>query len=472
MDIRSIPQRRRRVARVERVSASLRERLGSSRPEQLASGRNLTARHGAYLAAAVVSLSVAAVVIVSVASEPWLAAVGAALLAGLLVGRLGTRDDGLAVRLAETTRTDELTGLLNVRAFRDVLEIEVERARRTEQPLSLLVADLDRLSDVNDHFGRDAGDECLRRCAAVLAASKRKIDVAARVGGEEVAVILPSTDQYGAYVAAERLRGKVKKAFEKSSFAPTVSIGIASFPAHAKTSERLLRAAEQAVRAAKMLGRNRSLIYSAEIGAAPSAEREGDLDQGGRLAALLALAETVDVRDNGSSRHSQAVARYAAMIAREFGLPSERVEQVRLAGILHDVGMVDVPGSILDKPGPLNDEEWKTVKRHPVIGAKMLEDHGLSEAGAWVLAHHERPDGLGYPFGLRAAAIPLEARILSVADAYEAMTTSRPYRPPLSRQLARTELVRLSGTRFDGRVVDAFMRSLDRQSAPAHPRAA
>jgi putative nucleotidyltransferase with HDIG domain len=178
------------------------------------------------------------------------------------------------------------------------------------------------------------------------------------------------------------------------------------------------------------------------------------------------------VRDNGSSRHSQAVARYAAMIAREFGLPSERVEQVRLAGILHDVGMVDVPGSILDKPGPLNDEEWETVKRHPAIGAKMLEDHGLDQAGAWVLAHHERPDGLGYPFGLRAGAIPLEARILSVADAYEAMTTSRPYRPPLSRQLARTELIRLSGTRFDGRVVDAFMRSLDRQSAPAQPRAA
>jgi diguanylate cyclase (GGDEF)-like protein/putative nucleotidyltransferase with HDIG domain len=469
MDERSIPQRRRGVARVERVNASLRERLGPSRPEQAASGRSLTARHGAHIAAAVVTVSVAAVVIVWVASEPWLAAVGAALLAGLLIGRLGGHEDGLAVRLAETTRTDELTGLLNVRAFRDVLEIEVERARRTEQPLSLLVADLDRLSDVNDHFGRDAGDECLRRCGAVLAASKRKIDVAARVGGEEVAVILPSTDQYGAYVAAERLRGRVKKAFENSFFAPTVSIGIASFPAHAKTSDRLLRAAEQAVRAAKTLGRNRSLIYSAEIGAALSDEREGD---GRSLAALLALAETVDVRDNGSSRHSQAVARYAAMIAREFGLPSERVEQVRLAGILHDVGMVDVPASILDKPGPLNDEEWKTVKRHPAIGAKMLEDHGLDEAGAWVLAHHERPDGLGYPFGLRAGAIPLEARILSVADAYEAMTTSRPYRPPLSRQLARTELVRLSGSRFDGRVVDAFMRSLDRQSAPAQPRAA
>lgn len=468
MDDRSIAQWRLRVGPVERVSPSLRERLGLNGPEQPATGRVLAARYTAYLA------GVAAVAVALLAAvEPWLAAVGIALSAGLLLGSLRPRDDGLAVRLTETTRTDDLTGLLNMRAFRDVLEIEVERARRTEQALSLMVADLDRLSDVNDHFGRDAGDECLRRCGAVLIAAKRKIDVAARVGGEEVAVILPSTDQYGAYVAAERLRGKVQKAFDKSSFAPTVSIGIASFPSHAKTSQSLLGAAEQAVRAAKTLGRNRSLIYSAEIGAAASTDPDEGTGLGeGRLAALLALAETVDVRDNGSSRHSQAVARYAAMIAREFGLPTERVERLRLAGILHDVGMVEVPGSILDKPGPLNDEEWKTVKKHPAIGAKMLQDHGLHDAGAWVLAHHERPDGLGYPGGSRGVAIPLEARILSVADAYEAMTTSRPYRPPLSRQLARTELVRLSGTRFDGRVVEAFLRSLDRQCTPAHSRAA
>jgi diguanylate cyclase (GGDEF)-like protein len=465
VDTLSIAPRRRTVCRVERVSPSLRERLGSNRPVQPAKGRAFV-RYAAYGLAAV------AVTALLVVFEPWLAAAWVALLAGVLVGRLTSRDDGLAARLAQTTRTDELTGLLNLNAFRDELEIEVERARRTEQPHSLMVANLDRLGDVNDHFGRDAGDECLRGCGAVLAQSKRKIDVAGRIAGEEVAVILPSTDQYGAFVAAERLRGKVRKAFEKSAFAPTVSIGIASFPPHGEGSQRLLDAARQAVRAAKTLGRNRSLIYSAEIGAARNGDGDGGLDQGGRLAALLALAETVDVRDNGSSRHSQAVARYAAMIAREFGFAPERVERVRLAGVLHDVGMVDVPGSILDKPGPLSDEEWETVKRHPSVGALMLEGHGLDDAGAWVLAHHERPDGLGYPLGVRGAAIPLEARILSVADAYEAMTTSRPYRPPLSRQLARTELVRLSGTRFDARVVDAFMRSLDRQCTPAHSRAA
>jgi diguanylate cyclase (GGDEF)-like protein/putative nucleotidyltransferase with HDIG domain len=465
MDRLSIAPRRRTVDRVERVSPSLKKRPGSSRPVQPAKGRALV-RYAAY------ALAAASLTALLVVFEPWLAAAWVALVAGLLAGRLTSRDDGLAARLAQTTRTDELTGLLNLNAFRDVLEIEVERARRTEQPLSLLVANLDRLGDVNDHFGRDAGDECLRGCGAVLAQSKRKIDVAGRVAGEELAVILPSTDQYGAFVAAERLRGKVRKAFEKSAFAPTVSIGIASFPAHGDGSQRLLDAARQAVRAAKTLGRNRSLIYSAEIGAAPSPERNGGLDESGRLAALLALAETVDVRDNGSSRHSQAVARYAAMIAREFGFAPERVERVRLAGVLHDVGMVEVPGSILDKPGPLSDEEWETVKRHPSIGARMLEGHGLEDAGAWVLAHHERPDGLGYPLGMRGAAIPLEARIISVADAYEAMTTSRPYRPPLSRQLARTELVRLSGTRFDARVVDAFLRSLDRQCTPARARAA
>jgi diguanylate cyclase (GGDEF)-like protein/putative nucleotidyltransferase with HDIG domain len=401
--------------------------------------------------------------------ELWGVTVVILLFVGLLIGQLRDRVDSLLARLADATRTDELTGLLNRRGFDALFDLELERARRTEQPLGVIVGDLDRLSELNERFGRRAGDEALRATGAVVSAMKRRVDVAARLGGEEFVLLLPNTDRHGAYLVAERLRGKVARAFDGYPFTPTISFGVASFPAHGKTTGLLLEGAEQALRAAKLLGRDRSVVQSGEIAAA----RAYSAEQTGRLAAVLALAETVDVRHNGDARHSQAVARHAELIAREFGLPAERVERVRLAGLLHDIGNVSVSDSILKKPGPLTHEEWETVHEHPVAGAGMLEGRDLEDVREWVLAHHERPDGLGYPRGLRSYDIPLEAKMLAVADAYEAMVSGRSYRPAVTPDEARAELLRCAGSQFDSRVVEAFLRVLDRQGlalgAPGTP---
>jgi diguanylate cyclase len=163
------------------------------------------------------------------------------------------------------------------------------------------------------------------------------------------------------------------------------------------------------------------------------------------------------------------MARAVEIAARELELAWEVVEAVRLAGLLHDVGKIGIPGSILAKPGPLTSEEWIEMQRHPRIGAGILEDAGLEEIREWILAHHERPDGEGYPRGLTDAEIPLEAKILAVADAYEAMTNDRCYRDSIGRERAVAELRRHAGRQFDEVVVEAFIAVLRRdemQSAP------
>lgn len=168
------------------------------------------------------------------------------------------------------------------------------------------------------------------------------------------------------------------------------------------------------------------------------------------------LADLVDVRQVGSARHSQAVGRNAAAVGVGMGLGLDDVDRLRLAGILHDVGKIAVRGSILAKPGPLTDEEMDEIRIHPEVGARIVRNAGLNDIAAWVLAHHERPDGCGYPNRLAGAEIPLQALILAVADAYDAMTDDRGYRSAMSSERARQELLLNAGAQFDPLVVECF----------------
>jgi putative nucleotidyltransferase with HDIG domain len=179
------------------------------------------------------------------------------------------------------------------------------------------------------------------------------------------------------------------------------------------------------------------------------------------------LAETLDLRDTGTALHSLTVGRYAEMTATELGLPAERVDRIRLAGLLHDIGKLGVPDHVLRKPGKLDDAEWAEIRKHPELGARILAGANLDDIAGWVIAHHERPDGRGYPFGLPAEQIPFEARILAVADAYEAMTADRVYRAGLGHETAMGELRSCAGAQFDAEVVEAFLAALRQPSVPA-----
>jgi diguanylate cyclase (GGDEF)-like protein len=391
--------------------------------------------------------------------DSWVATVGTLTIAGMVVAVIRDRLTGLISNLTDAARTDPLTGLLNRRGFEEAFDVELERARRADGGLSVVVGDLDRFKEINDRFGHAAGDEVLRRVGATIGSMKRSWDIAARIGGEEFALLAPDTDEHGAYVLAERLRMEIEEAFEPAGAGElTASFGIVSFPIHGQTGEALLQAADQALYAAKRLGRNRAVISSAEVPGILARAPRGRDDAHVELATLLSLAEALDVRDSGSATHCQRVGRYSELIARELGLQPDAVERVRIAGILHDVGRVGVPDELFGKAGPLTEEDWQWVRAHPAVGARMVETTDFGDIGAWILAHHERPDGTGYPAGRPAGEVPLEASILAVADAYEAMTAPRPYRAPLDPLAASEELRRGAGRQFDERVVEAILR--------------
>jgi diguanylate cyclase (GGDEF)-like protein len=404
----------------------------------------------------------------SVIATRWSETVGTLAVSALLVQVLRDRVSELVGRLADAARTDSLTGLRNRRALEELVEVEIERARRTSRPLTVVVGDVDHFKRVNDRLGHPAGDAALVLIGELLTLGKRQIDMVARSGGEEFTLVLPDTPEHDAYLIAERLRTLVGRKFAGEVVPLTFSFGVATFPAHGASSAALQTSADQALYAAKQLGRNRTVIYSDEI---------ANFDGGGKstelhLATLLSLAEALDLRDTGTADHSETVGRYCALIAEELGLPASRVERVRIAGILHDIGKIGLPDAILQKPSPLTDEEWAEMMRHPEIAAGILGNRNFDDVRAWVLTHHERPDGHGYPRGLTGEAIPLEARILAVADAYAAMTANRIYRAAIGPKAAQSELRRGSGSQFDPRVVSAFLAVLEREARVGAPMGA
>jgi diguanylate cyclase (GGDEF)-like protein len=376
----------------------------------------------------------------------------------------------LTARLSDATRTDPLTGLLNRRAFEQLLQSELDRSRRTGRTVAVLVGDLDGLAAVNARQGHPVGDSALQRVASDMQKWKRRIDTAARIGGEEFALLLPETDERGAFLVAERLRRAAHRSFGEDPMPLTLSFGVAAYPDHGDRIDVLLRAATRALGAAKELGKDRSVIYSEEV-ARMLASVDGPDSAELQLATVIGLAEALDIRDTGSTGHSHTVGRYAELIATELGLPSERVERVRLAGLLHDVGKIGVSDRVVAKPGPLDADEWREMRTHPEIAARLLAHPEFEDIRAWVLAHHERPDGRGYPLGLSGPGIPLEASILAVADAYEAMTAERCYRGALGDTAARAELEAGAGRQFDARVVEAFLTALAPSPAASLPRA-
>jgi diguanylate cyclase (GGDEF)-like protein/putative nucleotidyltransferase with HDIG domain len=404
----------------------------------------------------------------------WTMATGTLVVATVMVGLLRERVNQLILRLADAARTDVLTGLVNRRGFEERFEVELERSRRSGRPLAVIVGDLDGFKEINDRFGHHRGDRALELVARALAQTVRRVDTAARVGGEEFALVLPDSDEGGAFMLAERVRRVLRETFSAWPVNLTISLGIASFPRDGEDTEPLLRAADQALYAAKDLGKDRAVVYSGEMWTTlmGATRRQVERPAGG-LATLLALAEVIDVRHTGATDHSEEVADHAESLARALGMSPEAADRVRLAGLLHDIGKVGIADAILHKPEALSDDEWAAMRTQPEIAAQILRNSDLPDLAGWVLCMHERLDGMGYPRGVGEKDIPLEARILAVADAYEAMTRDRPYREALDAAAAREELRRHAGTQFDPAVILAFEGLLEEPGevpAPAPTR--
>jgi len=353
--------------------------------------------------------------------------------------------------------TDELTGLFNHRYFHERLEEEVARGLRFGEIFSLVLMDLDLFKRYNDIHGHLAGDGVLREIGESLKGSLRAVDMAFRYGGDEFAVILPGTSSSDASKVAERIRKEVEQTMDSQGVLLTCSLGIAFWPTDGVMREGLMQCADSALYHAKQWG-NRTCLYSDTVAASTRRPGEESASSKEIISTIYALAATVDARDHYTYGHSKKVSNYAVAIAEAVGYSPDRIAIIRTAALLHDIGKIGISDELLSKPGLLTDEDWKPIYAHPILGVSILKHvDGLAPCLPGIQYHHERYDGTGYPSGLAGDNIPLDARIVAVADAYEAMTSPRPYREgTLTPEEALEELERNMGTQFDPELVKVF----------------
>jgi diguanylate cyclase (GGDEF)-like protein/PAS domain S-box-containing protein len=359
-------------------------------------------------------------------------------------------------RLAALASTDSLTGLANHRVFHERLRQEVDRAERHGRPLSVAVLDLDHFKEINDTHGHHVGDRVLAEVGRLLGGMARSGELLARTGGEEFGWILPEADSLAAYAAAERARQAVAAVPIAGVGPVTLSAGVADLE-NGRTPGGLVQLADGALYWAKAQSRNATYRYSPDVVAELSAgERAVRLERARALRALRALARAVDSRNVVTQGHSARVASLAALLAQRLGWPAARADELREAALLHDVGLIGVPVDLPLPPAELSPAERARLQEHPVLGATMVGQVLSPEQAAWVRGHHERWDGGGYPDGLAEEGIPEGARLLALADVWDALRGGDPARVALSPDEALGECRLRAGGELDPDAVDAL----------------
>ena len=432
-------------------------------------------------------------------------------LADLIAGAL---HNALSFQKAqEQAITDGLTGVKTHRFFMEALSSEWKRSTRAGRSFALVLMDLDRFKFVNDFYGHLEGDLVLQRVGQILETNCRRSDVVARYGGDEFVILMPETTMEHARQLASKLRGWVSADPLLREKNISASFGIACYPLHGSSPQELIQVADASMYLSKHQGGNavstadhfdpneakkwkrdvleaylgvtlkrlfstgpeafeeiyqrlrqftESLNATEENGKSRASQDEGPhaLPQA-VLDTVTSLAYAIDAKDHYTQGHSQKVAAYAALIAEAMGMSDAEVEEIRLGAVLHDIGKVGIPENILNKNGPLNPEEWETMKSHVSFGAKILDPlTPLARIRQMVLHHHEFFDGSGYPTALSGEGIPLGARIIAIADAYDTITSDRTYKKARSAPDALAELERCANAQFDGGIVEVFVRTM------------
>lgn len=389
------------------------------------------------------------------------------------------------------SNTDSLTLLYNHRGFQEVLSSELATAKISKQPLSIIMMDINNITRINRELGHAKGDEVIKLVAEKVRQCVREGDTAGRYGGDEIAVIMPKTDSAQAKYIAEFITYTLSCCFIDGIGPIKVSVGVATYPDCAEDKEKLLILAEQAMYISLAKGYKdgmSAIISSSDFNfwddvalrsyadvilkrhSQLSVNFEDELisrfhsDQEQSDARIwevaTSLAGAIDAKDPYTKGHSTSVSKYSEALARAINLPEKEVERITLGALLHDVGKIGIPESVLKKEGPLSDEEWLVMKQHPSIGVdKVLKPNAsLKDLIPIVKHHHERIDGKGYPDKLKGDEIPLAAKIVAIADTYHALTSDRPYRKGMSLEKAVAILEDGAGTQWDADLVRTFVR--------------
>jgi len=406
----------------------------------------------------------------------------------------------------EQAITDGLTGVKTHRFLMEALSAEWKRSTRANRPFALVLMDLDRFKFVNDFYGHLEGDVVLQRVGHILEQNCRRSDVVARYGGDEFVTLMPETTLEQARQLASKLRGWIASDPLLREKNVTASFGIAAFPVHGSTPQELIQVADSSMYLSKHQGGN--AVSSAEQGdvhekkrwkkdvleaylgvtlkrqfatgpeafeeiyrrleqftrsLSETAPKTGEGLPGAVVDMVTSLALAIDAKDHYTHGHSQKVSSYATIIGHAMRLSPAEMEEVRLAGLLHDIGKVGIPETILNKSGPLDADEWEMMKTHTELGAKILAPlEPMNRISDMVRHHHEFYDGTGYPDRLEGEKIPRGARMIAIADAYDTITSARAYKKARTTDDALTELERCAGTQFDPQIVRAFVEAMRR----------
>jgi diguanylate cyclase (GGDEF)-like protein/putative nucleotidyltransferase with HDIG domain len=391
----------------------------------------------------------------------------------------------------EHINTDPLTQLYNHRGFQERLDKELKSAEATNTPLSIVMLDINNLSKINKDLGHVKGDEVIKLVADKVKNNLRKNDIAGRYGGDEIAIILPNTDDKNAKYIAEYFTYSLSCCFIDDVGPVKVAVGIATYPESSREKEKLLILSEQAmyISQAKGYKDGMSAIISSndidfwddnalqsyaeiiskrysQIGISFEDEllhkfNNEQISSQNHLSEIAkSLAGAIDAKDPYTKGHSTSVSRYSEALARALNLPEDEVEKISLGALLHDVGKIGIPENVLKKPDKLSDEEWNIMKQHPTIGAERVlkPNKALTDLIPIVKYHHEHIDGTGYPEHLKGDEIPLSAKIVAVADAFHALVSDRPYRKGLGLDVACEILTQGAGKQWDENLVRKFIQ--------------
>lgn len=391
----------------------------------------------------------------------------------------------------EYINTDALTLLYNHRGFQEILTNEISRAQTNKQKMSIIMMDINNITKINRELGHAKGDEVIKLVAEKVRQNVRESDVAGRYGGDELAIILPNTSSEQAKYVAEYLTYSLSCCFIDDIGPIKVSVGTATYPDCADDKEKLLILAEQAMYISQAKGYKdgmSAIISSSDFNfwddialrsyAEVISKRHSQLGinfeeeliskfhsdhnlSGNRIWEIAtSLAGAIDAKDPYTKGHSTSVSKFSEALARAINLPEKEVERITLGALLHDVGKIGIPETVLKKEGPLSDDEWKIMKQHPVIGVeKVLQPNpSLRDLIPIVKYHHERIDGKGYPDSLSNGDIPLAAKIVAIADTYHALISDRPYRKGMNIEKAISILEEGAGSQWDADLVRTFIR--------------